>query len=339
MQIKQTANLLNEIGNVFSKNRKTVQRTLALTTVALLKGRQASVPQIAINMGILNDKSYHANLTRVTRFFKSSEFQVDDLTWRGYFNLCFALLEEREAERGGLVVIAVDATSCEDKFYILSASISFRGRNIPLYFNMRKYPAKNIKKMEEAFLRALHHLLPKKYQYLIVADRGFGNVRWIDLCEELCFEYLVRTNENWNIQNGYEKTNIKELEKGNRDLKNIVLSTKGKKTRLIMSFGNKKSSENGWYLLTSLKKETFIDLVQQYSKRFHIEKMFQDEKSSGFEIEKSRLEKYDRYKRMLFCVYLAQMLMLFIGDYICDNVDEIKKKFHYHMSIISAFSK
>lgn len=320
----------------FPKNRKTVRNTIGLVTIAMLKSRQANVPQLAMNIGVLNNKSYHANLTRVTRFFKSAAFQVDDRTWRGHFNLCFGLLEERGIEKGGMIAIAVDATSDRDRFYILSASITFRGRNIPLYFSMRKYPVDNIKKLEEAFLKELRHLLPRGYRYVIVADRGFGNTRFIDLCEKLEFEYLLRTNENWNIRDGYEKTNIKELEKENRDLRDIYLAKSGKRTRLVMSFQDK---SQGWYILTSLGKAGFVDLVAQYSKRFHIEKMFQDEKSSGFEIEKSRLEKYDRYKRMLFCVYLAQMLMLFIGDYINDNVDEIKKKYHLHMSIISAFSR
>lgn len=337
MKLRQDGEILDEIAMVFSKNRKTVRNTLSQVTVAMLKSRQANVPQIAMNMGTMNGKTYHANLTQVTRFFKSSAFQVDDCTWREYFKLCFGLLEERGIEKEGLIVITIDATSNKDRFYILSASISFRGRNIPLYFSMRKYPVENIKKLEEAFLKELKHLLPKTYRYVIVADRGFGNIRWIDLCEKLGFEYLLRTNENWNIRDGYEKTNIKEFEKENRDLKDIYLAKSGKKTRLIMSF--QKKSSQGWYIFTSLRKEAFVDLVSQYSKRFHIEKMFQDEKSSGFEIEKSRLEKYDRYKRMLFCVYLTQMLMLFIGDYISDNADEIKKKFHFHMSIISAFSK
>lgn len=337
MKLNQALDVTDKIGRIFSKKRKTVRNTLSQVIVALLKSRQANVPQIALHMGTFNGKSYQANLTQVTRFLKSSAFQVDDCLWRCYFKLCFGLLEERGMESKKPIVIAVDATSNEDRFYILSASIRFLGRNIPLYFSMRVYPVKNIKKLEEAFLKELRHLLPRTYQYVIVADRGFGNTRFLDLCEKLGFDYILRTNENWNIKDGYEKLNIKTLEKTNQDLKNIYLEKSGKNTRLIMSFQD--SSVQGWYLLTSLKEASFLELVKEYSRRFHIEKMFQDEKSSGFDIEKSRLEKYDRYKRLLFCVYTAQMLMLFIGDYINDNVDEVKKKFHFHMSIISAFSK
>ena len=67
--------------------------------------------------------------------------------------------------------------------------------------------------------------------------------------------------------------------------------------------------------------------------------MFQDQKSSGFNIENSKIEKYDRFKKLLYLVSLTQMLMMFIGDYIDDNVDEIKKKFQLHIGLISAFSR
>jgi len=80
-------------------------------------------------------------------------------------------------------------------------------------------------------------------------------------------------------------------------------------------------------------------LIQLYGSRFRIEKMFQDQKSSGFDYEKSKIEKYMRFKRLLFCIYVAQVLMLFIGDYVEDNCDEIIKKYHLHTSLISAFSK
>ncbi len=36
-----------------------------------------------------------------------------------------------------------------------------------------------------------------------------------------------------------------------------------------------------------------------YEKRFKIEKLFQDNKSSGFNIEANKIKKYDRFKRML----------------------------------------
>ena len=46
-----------------------------------------------------------------------------------------------------------------------------------------------IKKMEIAFIRALRHILSDKYQYILVADRGFGNERFIQYCNRQWFLY------------------------------------------------------------------------------------------------------------------------------------------------------
>ena len=66
---------------------------------------------------------------------------------------------------------------------------------MPLYFSMRLYPKRknqmDQKKMESSFIKALRHLLPKKYEYTIVADREFCNQRFAKLCEENEFGFCV----------------------------------------------------------------------------------------------------------------------------------------------------
>jgi hypothetical protein len=66
--------------------------------------------------------------------------------------------------------------------------------------------------------------------------------------------------------------------------------------------------------------------------------MFQDEKSSGFEIEKSKISKYSRFKRLLFCVYVTQGVMMFVGEWINGEAEDIRKKYVLHINMISAYS-
>lgn len=97
-------------------------------------------------------------------------------------------------------------TSKNDDFLILCAAIRLDERDIPIYFTMRNYPKRknaiDYRKMEEAFLRGLMHCLSKKYQYVIIADRGFGNQRIMNLCEELGFEYVIGIEPNMKIEYG-----------------------------------------------------------------------------------------------------------------------------------------
>jgi len=331
----------------FLKQRKSVQKNIALSTLSLLKSESCSIPEIAVSMSSINNRNAASNELRVSRFLQSKEFQIDDSLWRSHICLIFNLLEERGFLGGFLennmtIAINVDFTSSCDDFFILSASIPFEGRAIPLYFSMRNYPKKkanfNQIKMEESFIKELKHLLSNKYKFVIVADRGFGNQRFAKLCESVGFEYILRIKENIRIltsrEDGLPKK-IKDFTDPDFDFKDAVILAWNKKVRLL-----KTSKDNAsWHIVTNAEQESFEQIIRQYGYRFKCEKMFQDQKSSGFNIEKSKIKKYDRFKRMLYLVSLAQVLMMFIGDYINDNACEIKKKFQLHIGLISAFSK
>jgi hypothetical protein len=166
--------------------------------VGLLKSQSSHLDDIARGLSLLNGKSFNTNLVRVSRFLKACTFAVSDKLWRVYISKVLDVLESLGFIEGGtLIPLNVDFTSIEDRYLIMSVGIPFRGRSIPLYFSMRNYPKKkgkfDQKKMELAFLKELRHLLSKRYRYVIVADRGFGNSRFLQDCESNRFHYILRT--------------------------------------------------------------------------------------------------------------------------------------------------
>lgn len=327
--------------STFSKQRKTVARNLAITILSLIRSDSCSITKIAMKMGVINDKSFNTNEKRITRFFDSNCFQVDDKLFRQYINMVFQLLSERGFDLNKKIAINVDFTSSTDDFLILSASIPFLGRSIPLYFSMRNYPKYKGQldqiKMEQAFIKQLKHLLPKHYQYVIVADRGFGNGRFANLCQDNDFSFILRTKDDFRIKsdNFANIKRVKDFTESNFDFPEAVIIPWNNKVVRMIKISDKGSK---WNIVSDINKVTFSEITHQYSNRFKCEKMFQDKKSSGFNLEKSKIKKYDRFKKLLFCITAAQMLMMFIGDYINDNVGDIKKKLYYHLNLISAFS-
>ena len=158
--------------NIFHKFRKTTRENLFLIVHSLLLSKNCQLPQINLQMCSLLGTDFRANEARLDRFLKSKTLEIGDPAFRILIQLVFKLLEERGFLEGKtLIPIAIDFTSHTDKFLILSASIPFLGRAIPLYFSMRVYPQKagsfSQKKMEKACLRKLKEKLPRKYQYLI----------------------------------------------------------------------------------------------------------------------------------------------------------------------------
>ena len=78
--------------------------------------------------------------------------------------------------------------------------------------------------------------------------------------------------------------------------------------------------------------------VSRYEKRVSIKKCFQDQKSSGFNIEKSKIRKYARFKRLYFAVCLAQLFTVIIGEHVTNNNHPLKESFPILEELISAFS-
>jgi len=91
--------------------------------------------------------------------------------------------------------------------------------------------------------------------------------------------------------------------------------------------------EQVWYLVTNLTDLEQLEGVESYTKHFRIEKVFQDLKSSGFDLEQTKSKKYARLlrqgsaqvKRLFFLCCLAYSFLLLLGDLIEEKHPDLKK--------------
>lgn len=323
----------------FSKLDKPFCKNLHFVVSAMMRCCSSNTAIIASEMAKDTKSSFKSNDMRLFRFFKSSTFQIDDLLWRCYLKIVFSLIRERNLfKEGDKIFINVDHTTMKDYFLIMTASISVNGKAVPLYFTLRNYPKKkgmlDQKKMERAFIKGLRHVLSKKYNYTIVADRGFGNNRFTSLCKEYKFNYVIRLKSDLNIS---YNNKLKKLEnyRRSKDLKQATIKAWKREERIVIH----RKGKALWWIVTDLHELPLEQVVKHYENRFKIEKCFQDQKSSGFYIEDTKIRKYDRFKRLLFCISLAQLFIVFLGDIISNEKHYIKKKFPLHIAMILAYSR
>lgn len=323
----------------FANKGKIFCNHLQSNVSAIMQCGKANTYSIARQLSKSNGKTFKTNEMSVYRFLQDDDFQIDDSFWRCHINLIFESLQgNRLIKIGDKLQINVDFTTHEDNFLILSASILLQDKAITIYFTTRKYPKKSncmsYKKMEEAFIKGLRHVLSNKYSYVIVADRGFGNQRFANLCKENGFEYVLRINENLIVKIKDKKINLKE-QNGDQEFNGYVVSWKETHHFTIVKKGDKT-----WYLLSDSAQN---NARNYYERRFKIEKNYQDCKSSGYDIEKNKIRKYDRFKRMLYLVVLAHALTCIIGYIISTTRNSIKKNYtatdHLNTKLILAFSE
>jgi Transposase DDE domain len=334
--------MLGEIcGKYFSEYGKIFCKNIFCVLESIIGCCSSNTAEIAQQMGKQNSKPFDTNEKTLYRLLTSSIFQIDDKFWRCYLKMIFSFLENQKIiQQDHKVFLQVDFTSNTDNFLILCASIRCKSRAIPLYFSMRRYPQKanmiDQKKMELAFLKALKHALSKKYKYVIVADRGFGNSRFIENCQNLGFDYLIRLTTNKKILNENGKFSLSDL-RSRKELQEINVTAWKKNVHIIKT--PKTKEKEGWCLATSLVNLTYTELVEEYKRRFKIEKVFQDLKSSGFDLESSKIKKYDRYKRIFCLSAIAHALMVLVGNCIDENIPELKKRSLLCVDVLLAYSK
>jgi hypothetical protein len=309
-----------------------IAKRLEENVIAVMKSGGVNTYDMVRELSKSNNKSFKTNEMLLRRFLQNKNMQIDDEWWRKHINLIFDLLEERRLILGGdKIQINVDYTTSEDDFLILSASILIsEDKSITLYFSVRNYPKKKDSmsqvKMEEAFIKRLRHILSKKYRYIITADRGFGNDRFMKLCEDNGFDFVLRLQRNLNIIKDNTITNIKNITINNK-FEAKVPSWNNVKRYFTIKASEEENNPNSnaktiWYLIGNNKE---LDAFEIYSKRFKIEKIYQDLKSSGYDIEKTKIKKYDRFKRLLYIATLAHCLTCILGDIIQKTKNNIKK--------------
>lgn len=325
------------IEHYFSRYSSSFLTNLELMIKSMLRSGSCNTSELARAMNHETKEGFKANDMRIYRFLQNKSFQIDDQIWRCYFQILFDAMEERGLiQLGDQIPIKIDFTTSIDDFLILSASVDFNGRSVSLYFTMRNYPKRSgqmdQKKMEEAFARALKHLLSKKYTYVIVADRGFGNKRFSSLCRSCGFDYVLRMNDNLGLDVNGEKKNLEDYSGQDFDL-----TAKVRVWKEVHRFVGCTKGDDYWILLTSLPAK--VDKIHDlYRGRFGIEKCFQDQKKSGFNIESTKIRKYDRFKRMYFCVCMAQVFTVIVGEFLQSKNHPIKKKYPVHTAVILASS-
>jgi hypothetical protein len=316
--------LLKELRRFFSKIEESIGNNILWVVEAMMRSGSANTSQLALALSQIKQTSYKTSDMAIYRLLSNAGFKVGEIIFRCYINLILAMLKEiGRLKKGEKIYVQVDFTSERAHFLVLVASVLCCNKAIPLYFSIRKYPKKqgqyDHKKLEGSFIRALRHYLPKRYKYVILADRGFGNERFIKLCEEAKFEYLIRLEPNLKIAYKGQKGIMSKQLRRSGSYQVEVLTWK----KTVKIYKNKQQGQE-WYIVSNLEI-SHQEGVASYAKRFRIEKLFQDLKSSGFNLEESKIRKYDRFKRLLFICCLAYSLMLLLGNFI-DKELSIKKK-------------
>jgi hypothetical protein len=218
---------------------------------------------------------------------------------------------------GTQLAIALDATSLEDRFTVLSVSVLYRGCAVPVAWKILKAGEKHPWKPEWlALLKQFQGAVPASWTVLVLTDRGLY-AKWLfEGIQALGWHPLMRVNSAGTFRpegdpNGYPFTHWVP-HKGDR-WQGRGIAFKGRACRLACTLLAcwEGAHEDPWLILTDLPPESAE--VCWYGLRAWIEQGFKRIKSGGWQWQYTRMEDPERAERVWLAMALATWWLLSVG--------------------------
>lgn len=224
-------------------------------------------------------------------------------------------------KQGGFWVIAIDRTQWQ-KHNVFMASLIWGTHALPLYFEEVGHPGNsNLACQKRLIKQVLRLFKSKKYPLLILGDREFHSPKlaaWLD-SRSLAFCLRQRKNLHFKPQDTVEYQIIGQagFKPGQSQFYTQVLCNKEDDIgplNLAVYWKRKyrqKGPKDPWYILTNLP--TLKQTLTLYRCRWGIEQMFKDMKTSGYNLEKTKVHN-TRFWALLLLIMIAYTIATLYGQ-------------------------
>lgn len=278
---------------------------LSLMVTGVVRSRSVQQSQIAGEVPFsCQDKSL---MQRQRRFLMNAVVEVD----RFYGPFIHPFLQAR---RKHMLPLILDSSPAGRYCQMLMAACAYQHHALPLAWSARKgqkghFPTtEHLKVME----RATAHI-PKQAPVVLLGDGEFGNIALAQDAVARDWHYVLRTACDDLIWIEEEPYPLSEFQVGPGEtlwLEN-VLWTSARFGPVNVAVTWDESEEAPMYLVTCF--ELLGEALYWYERRPWIEPMFRDDKSMGFNLQKSHLRDPERTMRLLLIVCIAYLWIMFLG--------------------------
>jgi hypothetical protein len=287
--------------------RVTRLRNLTLLVHGILHSRSSCLSAIVRHWSFGPTRHIH-RLKRLHRFLKNPAMKVAPL----FRPLAAIVWPYRPGgQRTSLVPIALDWTKVRS-FNVLWAAVPRNQRALPLAFGV--YHAKRLRhsqnKLERGLITLAASLLPRSFTPLILADAGFGQTELLRWLQQRQFAFVIRLRPNTLVHYRGRTRPLGDFD--TIEGAPILLSNveyRGKHP-VVINIVVSRLGDSLWYLGTTFTSAR--QAVACYRKRFWIEEMFRDFKST-LGLRKARVKDENRLARLLLGLQIAYLILFIVG--------------------------
>lgn len=280
--------------------------TLVAMICGLTGGKHAHLPTMA-DHAPSNGATQQSLIKRFTRFLKNDRHTVDG--W--FLPVAQELLKTLAAQPIHLVM---DGSVVGRGCLALMLSVVYHGRALPLCWLVVKAPKGHFPQQTHcALLAQVQAIMPQDAQVTFLGDGEFDGIDLQADLRKLNWDYVCRTASNIRISACGVRFHVRDLGPPRGELFAVTpawMTAQEYGPIALLALWEEQYQEP-LYLVTSL-----ADLdraVQLYKKRAQIETFFSDQKSRGFNIDKSQLSDPVRLCRLLIASCLAYLWIVYLG--------------------------
>jgi hypothetical protein len=210
---------------------------------------------------------------------------------------------------GDRIILALDTTMLRDNACAVRISIIYLGRAIPIAWSVLEHKSASVKfAYYKEVLALARSRLPEGVSVVFLADRGFVCKKLIRQLNEWGWIWRIRIKSNQVLYCKDKRLTPRMLmvRKGNAMLFSGNIRFGRKLACLSLSAGWSRGADEPWYILSN--DSANAEIFMEYALRFDIEEEFKDEKSGGFNLEKSRVEGTEALQRLILVVAVATII-------------------------------
>lgn len=223
------------------------------------------------------------------------------------------------------LVLAIDPTTQAEHVVMLTVSVNYRGRSLPLAWTIwaGNVPLTGARFWERvaALLTEVAPLLPVGIPIIWLADRAFGTPQFTDLVVAHGWHYLVRVQGHTRCRTRMGQTvSVRSLVSQvgqRRKLRGQVFKKHGwRQASVVVYWGQ--ACRTPLCLVSDLPPDW--ELLRVYRHRYTLEALFRDYKSAGWHWEQAQVRDLDHLQRLLVLMALATWCALLVGSHVAQQL-------------------
>lgn len=216
------------------------------------------------------------------------------------------------------IVLIEDTSMLWNSYCLIRVSVRYRGRAIPVGWRVIEHKSGSISfKVYEQLLRRISRLLPTNAQVRFMADRGFADTKLMNYLEHnLGWHYRIRVkNDLWVLRPGKQPCQLRDFHLNSGDailLQGVKIAKTNPYGQVNLALARDSISGELWYVVSD--EPASLQTFREYSERFDIEEEFLDEKSNGFQLEKSLIRSPMALSRLCLVMAIATLFLTVQGQ-------------------------